>query len=194
MRSNESAYTLLELMIVVLLMTIVAGLSIPRGWDLAKEYRLRGAAYYFRGLIRQVRSEAAAKGRYTAIVFDEVEREPVLSLYIDGNSNGVRRADIRSGVDRRIRDYWRLSDYFSGVRYGSPPSTAGTACAREQPSFPPLRFGRGRILSFSPIGTSTSGTLFLSNEQGFIYAVIVLGTSGRVRLARYRAGRWEHLP
>ncbi len=83
MRPNESAYTLLELMIVVLLMTIVAGLSIPRGWDLAKEYRLRGAAYYFRGLIRQVRSEAAAKGRYTAIVFDEVEREPVLSLYIE---------------------------------------------------------------------------------------------------------------
>lgn len=187
MRSNEAAYSLVELMVVVLLMGIVAGISIPRGWDLAKEYRLRGAAHYFRGLFRQVRSEAAAKGRYTAIVFDEVEGEPVLSLYIDGNSNGVRRADIRSGVDRRIRGYWRLSDYFSGVRYGNPTGTGA------QPSFPPLRFGRGRILSFSPIGTSTSGTLFLSNEQGFLYAVIVLGSSGRVRLARYRAGRWENL-
>ncbi len=191
MRSKEAAYSLVELMVVVLLMTIVAGISLPKGWDLAKEYRLRGAAHYFRGLFRQVRSEAAVKGRYTAIVFDEIEGEPVLSLYIDGNYNGVRRADIRSGVDRRIRDYWRLSDYFSGVRYGSPPGDGGTG---EQPSFPPLRFGRGRILSFSPIGTSTSGTLFLSNGQGFIYAVIVLGGSGRVRLARYRAGRWEHLP
>jgi hypothetical protein len=193
MRSKEAAYSLVELMMVVLLMLIVAGLSIPRGWDLAKEYRLRGAAYYFRGLIRQVRSEAAAKGSYTALVFDEVEGEPVLSLYIDGNNNGVRRADIRSGEDRRIRDYWRLSDYFSGVRYGSPPSTAATAGGGSQPEFPPLRFGRGRILSFSPIGTSTSGTLFLSNGQGFIYAVIVRGSSGRVRLARYRGGRWEHL-
>ncbi len=192
MRSNEKAYSLVELMMVVLLMVIVAGLSIPRGWDLAKEYRLRGAAHYFRGLFRQVRSEAAAKGRYTAIVFDEVEGEPVLSLYIDGNGNGVRRADMRSGVDQRIREYWRLSDYFSGVRYGTPPRNAVTA-AGKQPNFPPLRFGRGRMLSFSPIGTSTSGTLFLSNGQGFIYAVIVLGSSGRVRLARYRAGRWEPL-
>jgi Tfp pilus assembly protein FimT len=188
MRSRETGYSLLELMLVVALLTIVAGLSLPRGWDLVEEYRLRGAAYYFRGLIRKVRSEAAAKARYTGIVFDEIDGEPELSLHIDGNGNGIRRADIRSGVDPRIRGPWRLSDQFPGVRYGSPSFGGG------QPTFPPLRIGRGRILSFSPIGTSTSGTLFLSNEQGFIYAVIVLGSSGRVRLARYRGGRWEPLP
>jgi len=187
MGNGRSGHSVLEMVLAMAILTVVAGLALPRGWDLVKEYRLRGAAHYFRGLIREVRVQAAAKSRYTGIVFDEVDGEPELSLHIDGNDNGIRRADVRSGVDPRIRGPWRLSDQFPGVRYGSPSSGDG-------PSFPPLRIGRGRILSFSPIGTSTSGTLFLSNEQGFQYAVIVLGTSGRVRLARYRGDHWEPLP
>lgn len=187
MYSEKAGHSLLEMIVALAILTIVAGLALPRSWDLVEEYRLRGAAHYFRGLIRQVRAQAAAKSRYTGIVFDEVDGEPELSLHVDGNNNGIRRADIRSGVDPRIRGPWRLSDQFPGVRYGSVSSTG-------EPAFPPLRIGRGRILSFSPIGTSTSGTLFLSNRQGFTYAVIVLGTSGRVRLAKYRGGRWEVLP
>ena len=187
MDSRRKGQGLLEIVVAMTILAVVAGMALPRGWGLVREYRLRGAAYYFRGLIREVRTQAAAKSRYTGIVFDEVDGEPELSLHIDGNDNGIRRADVRSGVDPRIRGPWRLSDQFPGVHYGSPSSNG-------VPSFPPLRIGRGRILSFSPIGTSTSGTLFLSNEQGFLYAVIVLGTSGRVRLARYRRGQWEPLP
>ena len=187
MRSKKTGYGLLEMTVAMTVLTIVAAIALPRGWGLVKEYRLRGAAYYFRGLVREVRAHAAAKSLYTGIVFDEVDGEPELSLHVDGNDNGIRRDDVRSGLDPRIRGPWRLSDQFPGVRYGSPSSSGGT-------TFPPLRIGRGRILSFSPIGTSTSGTLFLSNEQGFQYAVIILGASGRVRLARYRGGQWEPLP
>jgi prepilin-type N-terminal cleavage/methylation domain-containing protein len=187
MGTGRKGHGLLEIIVALTILTIVAGIALPRGWDLVKEYRLRGASYYFRGLIREVRAQAAAKSRYMGIVFDEVDGEPELSLHVDGNDNGIRRADVRSGVDPRIRGPWRLSDQFPGVRYGSPLSG-------DEPMFPPLRIGRGRILSFSPIGTSTSGTLFLSNEQGFQYAVIILGSSGRVRLARYRGGQWEPLP
>ena len=187
MHSGKAGHSLLEMVVAIAVFIILAGLALPRGWDLVEEYRLRGAAHYFRGLIRQVRAQAAAKSRYTGIVFDEVDGEPEISLHIDGNQNGIRRADVLSGVDPRIRPPWKLSDQFPGVRYGSPSNDGG-------PGFPSLRIGRGRILSFSPIGTSTSGTLFLSNKQGFTYAVIILGTSGRVRLARYRGGRWEVLP
>lgn len=187
MDKDKAGRSLLELVVAMALMGTFAGMGVPRGWALVKEYRLRGAAHYFRGLIRQVRSEAAAKVRYTGIVFEEIDGEPVLTIHADGNGNGIRRADIRSGVDERIRGPWRLSDLFPGVRYGSPPSSEGG------PLFPPLRIGRSHILSFSPIGSSTSGTIFLSNDQGFIYAVIVLGTTGRVRLARYRNGRWGPL-
>jgi hypothetical protein len=49
------------------------------------------------------------------------------------------------------------------------------------------------MVSFSPLGSSTTGTLFLSNQYGVVYAVVVFGSTGRVRIARYRGGRWEHL-
>lgn len=186
MTRGDAGRSLLELMMMMVVMVTLAAISIPRGWDLVQEYRLRGASLYMRGLFRQVRSQAAAKNRYMGIVFMEVEGEPELALHIDGNGNGIRRTEIRSGIDARIRGPWRLSDLFPGVRYGSPPSGAG-------PLFPGLRIGRSKILSFSPIGQSTSGTLFLSNELGSIHAVVILGATGRVRVAKYREGRWEPL-
>ncbi len=180
----EAGRGLAELVVALALATTVAGIAIPRIWGLAREYQLRGASVHVRNLIRQVRAQAAAKCRYMGIVFDEVGGEIELSVHIDGNGNGIRRADVRSGVDERLMGPWRLSTVFPGVRYGSPPN--GTA-----PPFPGLRIGRSRILSISPIGSTTSGTLFLSNEYGMVHAVIVLGATGRVRLVQYRGGRWE---
>ncbi len=184
MRKNQNGRSLIELLVMVSLMGTLAGIAIPKTWGFFREYRLRGACLYMRSLIRQVRSQAAAKNRYVGLVFDDVDGKLELAIHVDGNSNGIRRADIRSGIDRRIRDPWLLSSVFPGIRYGSPPVGSG-------PLFPSLRIGRSRVISFSPIGRSTSGSLFLSNEYGQIVSVVVFGVTGRVRIARYRAGRWE---
>lgn len=184
MKRVEAGHSLFEMLVMMALLGIIAGIGIPRCWESVQEYRLRGASLYMRGLLRQVRARAAANNCYMGIVFDEEEGQPTLSVHADGNHNGVRRSEIRSGVDKRIRGPWRLSEVFPGVRYGSPPHGA-------QPPFPGLRIGRSKIVSFSPIGQSTTGTLFLSNEHGSVHAVILLGATGRVRLARYRGGRWE---
>ncbi len=186
MKRAEMGHSLVEMLMMMALLGIIAGIGIPRCWESVQEYRLRGASLYMRGLLRQVRAQAAAKNSYMGIVFDEEEGQPELSIHIDGNHNGIRRSEILSGVDKRIRGPWRLSEVFPGVRYGSPPLGAN-------PPFPELRIGRSKIVSFSPIGTSTSGTLFLSNGHGSVHAVIVLGATGRVRLARFRGGRWETL-
>jgi Tfp pilus assembly protein FimT len=181
---SDKGRSLIEVLMMMVVMAILAGLAIPHSWRFVQEYRLRGASLYMRGLIRQVRALAASKNTYVGIVFDQVDGGPELAIHIDGNANGIRRSDIRSGIDKRIRRPMRLGDLFPGVRYGSPPRGAS-------PQFPPLRIGRSKIVSFSPIGQSTSGTLFLSNEQGSIHAVVVLGATGRVRVARYINGRWE---
>ena len=186
MRKNPNGRSLLELLVMISIWGTLAGIAIPSTWGFFREYRLRGACLYMRSLIRQVRSQAAAKNRYVGIVFDDVDGELELAIHVDGNSNGIRRADIRSGIDQKIRGPWLLSSVFPGIRYGSPPRGAG-------PPFPGLRIGRSRVISFSPIGTSTSGTLFLSNEYGQIVAIVVFGITGRVRTARYQGGRWEPL-
>ena len=121
------------------------------------------------------------------MVFEEVDGDPVFLLYRDGNYNGIRRRDIRRGTDVRMREPYRLSETHPGVRYGS------TGAAGDAPILPGLRIGRGKMVSFSPLGSSTTGTLFLSNQYGIVYAVVVFGSTGRVRIARYRGGQWEKL-
>jgi hypothetical protein len=62
----------------------------------------------------------------------------------------------------------------------------------KEPFLRGLRIGRGNIVSFSPLGSSTTGTLYLSNDYGLVYAVVILGSTGRVRVARYRGGgKWQ---
>ena len=184
MNRPDAGFSLMELLVVLVLLALVLFIAIPGGVSFAQEYRLRGASVYMRGFIRQVRAQAAAKNTYVGIVFEEVDGQPEFTVHVDGNGNGIRRADIDAGIDKRIRDPWRLTSQFPGVRYGSPPQDLA-------PEFPALRIGRSQVLSFSPIGLSTSGTLFLSNELGSIYAIIVLGATGKVRVARYHGGRWE---
>lgn len=184
---TRRGHSLLEIMVVLVVVTTLVTAALPRIAATVHEHRLRGAAVYLRSLLRQTRARAAAEARYVGVVFEEVDGDPVFLVYGDGNSNGIRRRDIRRGVDERLREPYRLSQTFPGIRYGSLPVGADT------PFLPGLRIGRSHIVSFSPIGSSTTGTLFLSNQYGVVYAVVVFGSTGRVRIARYRGGRWENL-
>jgi Tfp pilus assembly protein FimT len=177
--------SVIELVVTLALIVIVLGVSIPRMAGYVRESRLRGAAFYLRGLFRETRARAAREARYVGVVFDEVDGDPVFSIYGDGNSNGIHRLDIDRGVEEQIREPYRLTLTFPGIRYGSLPDGA------EAPSFPGLQIGRSKIVSFSPIGASTSGTLYLSNEYGTVYAVVILGSTGRVRVARFQGGKWQ---
>lgn len=177
--------SVLELMVTLTIIVIVLAAAIPQTAAYVRESRLRGAAFYLRGLFRETRARAAREVRYVGVVFDEVDGDPVFSIYGDGNFNGIRRLDIDRGVEERIREPYRLTATFPGVRYGNLPAGA------DEPYFPGLQIGRSKIVSFSPLGAATSGTLYLSNDYGMVYAVVILGSTGRVRVARYHGGKWQ---
>lgn len=185
-RRFPAGYGLTEMMVVAAIASVMMAAAIPRATMTLHEYRLKGAAVYLRSFLRRVRSRAAAESRYVGVVFEQGPGGPMFTVHRDGNGNGIRRRDIRSGVDPKIREPYKVNETFPGVRYGSEPTGVGV------PSLPGLRIGRSGIVSFSPLGSSTSGTLFLSNRYGIVYAVIVYGATGRVRIARYRGGRWEN--
>ena len=50
----------------------------------------------------------------------------------------------------------------------------------------PVKFGRSNIVSFSPLGRSSSGTLYLTDGVDRLYAVVLYGPSTRIRVWRYR--------
>ena len=52
----------------------------------------------------------------------------------------------------------------------------------------PVRFGSSDMVSCSPLGTCTSGSLFLRSAKGVQYAVRMAGVTGRLRILVYDTG------
>jgi hypothetical protein len=130
--------------------------------------------------------------RSTSIALRFVVSTPdyTFAPYADGNGDGVRSLDIGRGIDRPIGASQQLQDHFAGVRFGLMPGTpdadGGYSGGTEG-----VRIGTARILTMSPDGTATSGTLYLKGRQSQ-YAVRVLGATGRTRVLTFDrgAGTW----
>ena len=121
-----------------------------------------------------------ARGTTLALVFNRTARGIAFRVHRDGNRNGVLTTDVRSGVDPPIDDRVRLYELFPGAAIGVTPSS---------PSSDPIRLGGGDILSFTPSGTASSGTIYISGRDGTQWAVRILGATARTRVLRYIPGR-----
>ena len=58
----------------------------------------------------------------------------------------------------------------------------------------PLRIGNTALLAFSPLGSSTSGTMYIAGHRGPQMAIRVFGGTGRVRVLTFDAQtrQWRH--
>ena len=108
-----------------------------------------------------------------------------VGVFIDGNGNGVLTADIHRGIDRQIDPSVRLSQQFPGVDIGLAPGATVDD---------PLHIGRTTILTFSPLGTATSGTIYVLGGDGTQWGVRVLGVTGRTRVLRHLQDQDEWVP
>src|SRR4029077_20855903 len=116
-----------------------------------------------------------------------------MRVYADANRNGLRTAEIRSGVDPPLGPADRLDELFPGVTLGFVAGARlidGTAVA---PGDDPVRLGTTNTVVFSPLGTATSGTVYLRGRGEWQYAVVVLGATGRSRVLQYsvRTRTWS---
>ena len=108
--------------------------------------------------------------------FVSILRGITLSVFQDGYGNGIRSADILAGIDSQIEPAIALSDHFPDVNIGLTPNS---------PVNDPVQVGLTNIRTFTPVGTATSGTIYISDRAGTQWAVRVLGATGRTRVLRY---------
>lgn len=186
-RSDQDfGFTLVEVLIAcaiaVSLAATMGGValgSIDRG-------QARQAVRYLVAECARARGEALARSVAVAIGFGPESEGSPMSLHADGNGNGVRSAEIISGTDPLLSAPRRLADLFPGVRIGTvDPAAGGTA----------VRLGGTRLLTFSPLGTSTSGSIYVTGRDGSQYALRIAGSAARVRLLRLNrsTGVWNQL-
>jgi type II secretory pathway pseudopilin PulG len=183
-------YSLVELTVIVALIALFSAVSFPVFRAHTAEMHLLGAGQAFKSEFRRAWSMAVRSGVYTAIRFERRGREVFYAVYADGNGNGVRSAEIRSGTDRLVAGPFPLTSGAPGVSVGINPGTPAPPPDRGPLEGDPIRFGPSDILSFSPFGTATPGTFYLAGDSAQA-AVRVTGGSARVRLMVWRGGRWR---
>ena len=175
---NEDGYTLIELIAGVAIMATLAGIAV--GQMLASIDHSRGyaAAKYLGNRLGLARIQAVARATAIGLRFDNDARGITFSVFQDGNGNGVRSADIQDGTDPLVEKPTRLFEHFPGVAIGLTPGSPGSD---------PVQIGPTNLLTFTPSGTATSGTIYIRDREGTQWAVRVLGATGRTRVLRYDA-------
>ena len=184
---QRNGYSLLEMLMAITLMVIVGGAAIPLAYSSIDRSRAAGAAGYVAGRMTVARFEAVRRSAHVAIRFLPQSDGYSLQTYVDGNRNGVRTSDIADGSDVPITAIERLSYHFTGVEFGIQPGVTGIDPGPFNTA-DPIQIGSSTLLSFSPTGSSTSGTVFIQGARGNQFAVRVLGATGRTRIFEYNVG------
>jgi prepilin-type N-terminal cleavage/methylation domain-containing protein len=181
---TRNGYSLLEVMMAITIMVIVGGAAIPLAHGTVDRSRAAGAANYVAGRLTLARFEAVRRSARVAIRFVDRGDGYWLQTYIDGNRDGVRTSDIEGGIDTPITAEERLDYHFSGIVFGIQSGVTGIDTGPFN-AIDPIQIGNTTLLSFSPTGSSTSGTLFIRGARGHQFAVRVLGATGRTRILEF---------
>ncbi len=173
----------------------VAAIAVPAVEAGLDEARTAGAARYLSARLSDARMEAIQRSTEVAMRFTDAGHGFTYSVYVDGNHNGVLARDVQDNVDRQIRGEESLSNHFRNVVFGTLPGLPAIDAGGTPPGNDPVRCGSSNSLSFGPLGTSSSGTLYLSGPSRSQYAVRVFGGTAKIRVYRFdwRSGHWNPL-
>jgi hypothetical protein len=163
------------------------GVAVPISTDAIDESRTAGAARYLAARIMGARMDAIMRSTAIGLRFQPASPDYTFRPYADGNGNGVRTTDIQGNLDVPLGAPERIADNFPGVRFelmSGLPDVDGVHNGRVDG----IRIGTARILTMSPDGTATSGTLYVRGRRSQ-YAVRVLGATGRTRVLHYHTGQ-----
>lgn len=189
---QQHGTSFVEIVLSVGLVATLIGLSVSVISHGVEATRAASAARYLLFELRLARVRAVTRSRVVALRFERDGRDFwTITPYADGDGDGVRITDIRAGIDRRVGPSERLAQKFPGVRFGILAGVHGIGGTPLDPG-DPLVIGSTDLVSFSPEGSATSGTLYVRDRVSHQYAVRILGVTGRVRLLEYSfaSGTW----
>jgi Type II transport protein GspH len=188
--------TLVELLAVLAIGTTALALAAPGILQLRASVAVRSAAGEVATAFVLARAYAIRRGVYVGVRYQMNGDRHEWALYRDGNGNGIRTAEITRGIDRPLGIVypWQRNDVFPGILTGEPvpdPSDPRRPLDRLND---PIRFNNSNICSFSPVGESTPGSVFLWDGHDRMAVVRVYGRSAKIRTLFYRRGEAEWKP
>jgi prepilin-type N-terminal cleavage/methylation domain-containing protein len=180
--NHRSGFTLIEIMIVMVMIAIVAGIALPKMQ--VTQYKVDGAMRVAQATLQQAERGAVQRQMEVAVSFDTAKKR--IRVHYDFNSNDA--------IDSGEEVMWKPLE--EGNRFATPPRGVSMSAGS---------FIVGNAISTSPDGyptvyyhrdgaASTNYELFIrssSNSVDDFRALVVTQATGRVDLFRYGAGAWQ---
>jgi prepilin-type N-terminal cleavage/methylation domain-containing protein len=194
---SEYGMTLAEILVALAILGAAAIVAVPAGADLLSAARAEAGAREMATTFRALRFKSVALRRYRGLLFERRGRGWIFWEVEDGNGNGLRTSEVKSGVDRTVSGPHRLEEEIEKATPGIPPGGPFPEVppGRENldDSSDPVQFGSSDLISFSPAGSASSGTLYVTDRRNGLAAVVLYGPTARVRVWRWSAWgrRWS---
>jgi len=165
--TNRTGVTLLELMLVLVLLIVVAGLAMPIFTGMARAARLRNGADQIRAAMAQARVRAITSGQIFALRYDlnaGTYTTSPYSQFIDANE-----ASSEAQLVTESRSLPEGVRFFAG---NSVTDNRSTLAAREEQA------AEEPAVLFYPDGTTSTAELQINNEEGSALVIALRGMTG----------------
>jgi type II secretory pathway pseudopilin PulG len=191
LRSSCRGITLPELVVSLALAGMITSTALPALSNILKKTSIDGATTDVALVFNLARNRAILSGRDTGVKWYAKNGDVVLTLYEDGNGNGVTTADIRKGVDRLVAGPYWMKGKYPHITFSFLPDFKGLDPSGNPIGnlSDPIRFGRGDICTFAPDGQASPGSVYLSNGVDRQSVVRVSPANGRIQIFDFEPKR-----
>lgn len=185
---DDRGAALIDVVVAGSLCVVMAAIAVPVvGGTLDRERTIVGAQY-LAGQLQRARLDSLRRARSVALRLEVIGDRTQFQLFADANGNGVLQRDIDRGIDPALTPLQWLDDQARDISLRINQAILDVAgAATMAPGDDPLRIGNTALLTFSPLGSATSGTLYVAAPQGPQMAIRVFGATGRVRVLMFDA-------
>lgn len=162
---RQAGFTMVELMIVIVIIAILSAIAVPSIINWLPNYRLKSAARDLFSNMQKARMQAVKENGDIIMMFDTGINSGF--YYFDTDNNNVYTAG-----ENRID----FSAYGSGVDYGNGNAALnwdGNNCTQ------------AGSITFNSRGTSSTGTVYIQNQNNDICYAITGRSSGSIKLRKY---------
>ncbi|HKA35382.1 MAG TPA: GspH/FimT family protein [Thermoanaerobaculia bacterium] len=177
----------------MLVLVSVTAIAAPTAFQLQSAVAVRSAAGEVCAALYRARAEAIRRCRNVGLKFRKNGNRHEWALYVDGNGNGIRTAEITNGIDKPLGLSlpWGRGDVFPGILTGAGVPDPGSPGKVLTGLNDPIRFNSSDICSFSAVGESTPGSIYLWDGRDRMAVVRVFGRTAKIRTLYYRRGDKE---
>ncbi len=184
----DPGFTIFELLVVMAIAVLLAAVTLPPFSNWVAALRVEMAAAEVAGALQMARLYAARSNVKVAVKFRTAPGgEVTWALYRDGDGDGVRNRDIDREIDPQELAARPLARLGRDIHFGFPPGPPprDPSGRRLKRLHDPIRFNRSDLASFSPRGTSTPGTVYITDGRYHLAAARVNNRAGKITVLRY---------